>query len=226
MIHRNDRQERRGGGTAILVRKTISHSQLPEHDNHHLESTGIRLPTPAGDINIHSIYIPPGDDLPQEELLNLLSEATPTIAAGDFNAKHPEWNSRLTSSRGSKLKRLPDHEDFIIIGPAEETHIDAATDTTDVLDICIHKTLTHRWNMEVKTELYSDHLPILLTIYQPRYEEQQPVEVINWSALENNVHLNNTEITTNTGIEEAAIDMENQITAAIHLATTTKAGSR
>lgn len=64
-------------------------------------ATGVRVKIVEGEMDIYSIYIPPGDELPAEQLEELLQ--TPIILPGDFNIKHENWNSRTSNTKGKRL---------------------------------------------------------------------------------------------------------------------------
>lgn len=88
---------------------------------------------------MYSVYTSPGPDLPASQLTELLQQDTPTLIAGNLNAKHANWNSKTPNTRGSKLNKLLKKQGAIAIGPPEDTHINLATNSTDVLDIAIIK---------------------------------------------------------------------------------------
>jgi hypothetical protein len=83
--------------------------------------------------------------------------------AGDLNAKHKDWNSRLTTARGSLLRDYADRNSCLIYGPDYAT-TDPYThnETPDVLDIVVVKDFVLRVHLTVCAVLSSDHLPILI----------------------------------------------------------------
>jgi hypothetical protein len=60
--------------------------------------------------------------------------------AGDLNAKHPLWNSRVSNPSGLKLIDLFDMSDFEISAPQFPTHYSPAGNG-DVLDIVVHQNI-------------------------------------------------------------------------------------
>ena len=98
--YRIDREGRRGGGTAILIKRTIKHHETQlELDNQQIETTAIRIHTNTGYIKIVSAYIPPNADTTTKDFNDLLETQEPTIIMGDLNAKHTDWGCRITNSR-------------------------------------------------------------------------------------------------------------------------------
>ena len=63
--------------------------------------------------------------------------------AGDLNAKHVDWNSRLNTRRGKLLRDYADGNSCLIFGPDSPTtnHYNPLV-TPDVLDFVITKNLS------------------------------------------------------------------------------------
>jgi len=60
----------------------------------------------------------------------------PVLLAGDLNAKHVDWNSRLNTRRGKLLRDYADENSCLIFGPdAPNTNPYRSNATPDVLDI-------------------------------------------------------------------------------------------
>lgn len=73
-------------------------------------------------------------------------------------------NSKVINQQGRDLRKYLEDTNAIAIGPNEDTHIHSANGTTDVLNIAIIQNIKYNWKVEVKDELSSDHLPVLLTL--------------------------------------------------------------
>jgi hypothetical protein len=100
VCHRTDRLTE-GGGTAILIRRSIHQYAIPVPGLTQLEATPIYI----------IIYnINPGDlpfalpALIEADLSVCLSGGFPILMAGGMNAKHVDWNSRLITTRGRRLR--------------------------------------------------------------------------------------------------------------------------
>jgi hypothetical protein len=79
----------------------------------------------SGDMAI-SCYNRPSSTLIEGELNELLSQNAPTIAADDFNAKHPNWHSSRTNASGRVLVNYAFENDVIIVSPDEPTRYEWA----------------------------------------------------------------------------------------------------
>jgi hypothetical protein len=81
--------------------------------------------------------------------------------AGDLNAKHTDWNSRLTTARGSLLRDYAIRNTFLNYGPDSPTTAPYTHNATpDVFDIVVVKDFVLPVCLTVCTALRSDHLPI------------------------------------------------------------------
>jgi hypothetical protein len=83
--------------------------------------------------------------------------------AGDLNAKHKEWNSGLTTAKGSLLRDYADRNSCLIYWPDSPTTAPYTHNATpDVLDIVVVKDFVIPVHLTVCAALSSDHLPILI----------------------------------------------------------------
>ncbi len=165
-LYRNDRLHSRGGGTAIFVKSKIAHKHNITPALSTIESTSITIFTKhSGPLRINSIYNPPQKKLQNSDLELLLDGQTPTILAGDFNAKHASWNSKRANTNGRILhKYIKNHTDLIADGPMSPTHFPARGHPPDVLDIALFYKSSWTYCIETINDLSSDHNPVLLTV--------------------------------------------------------------
>jgi len=87
----------------------------------------------------------------------------PVLAAGDLNAKHVDWNSRLNTRREKLLRVYTDENSWLIFGTGT-TSTDPCnlSATPHVLDIVITKDLSFPVCLTSCSALSSDHLPVLI----------------------------------------------------------------
>jgi hypothetical protein len=92
-----------------------------------------------------------------------LSGGIPVLMAGDINAKHKDWNSTLTTARGSLLRDYDNRNSCFIYGPYSPTTAPYTHNATpDALDIVVVKDFVLPVHLTVCAALSSDHLPILI----------------------------------------------------------------
>jgi exonuclease III len=118
--YRNDRQTH-GGGTAILVRRGVTHHEVVLPPLGSLEATAVIIETDTGPLRVISVYKSPRTPLDTADLDKIFSDPTPTLVAGDLNSKHPAWNSRLSNASGKLLFRHASGSDYLVMGPDTPT---------------------------------------------------------------------------------------------------------
>jgi hypothetical protein len=91
---------------------------------------------------------------------------------GDLNAKHTDWNFRLTTASSSLLRDYANRKLLLICGPDSQTTAPYAHHATlDVLDIVVVKDFVLPVYLTACSALSSDHLPILIdTTCRPSFQ--------------------------------------------------------
>ena len=115
------------GGTAVLFHKRIAHHPLPPPTTRRLEVMAVALSIGGREVRLVSVYLPPGHGgpPPAEEWDTLLEHPLLTIAPGDFNFKHPLWNSCVSNPYGRSLySYVQSHPQVNVLGPVSYTHLD------------------------------------------------------------------------------------------------------
>ncbi|KAJ3617043.1 hypothetical protein Zmor_008885 [Zophobas morio] len=89
---------------AIPIKRVIQHHLKALTALQVIEAFGITLIlTRQGPITVMSIYKLPSQPLTLFDLDLLLVHGIPAILCGDFNCKHPVWNSRVAYRNGYTL---------------------------------------------------------------------------------------------------------------------------
>jgi hypothetical protein len=162
VCHRTDRPTP-GGGTAILFHKGIDHYAVPVSGLQYLEATAIHLVLATRPVKLVSAYLAPTRPMIESDLTECLTGGIPVLMAGDLKAKHKDWNSRLTTARGSLLRNYTDRNSCLIYGPdTPSTACYTHNATPDFFDIVVAKDFVLPVHLTVCTALSSDHLPILI----------------------------------------------------------------
>ncbi|GFU21962.1 putative RNA-directed DNA polymerase from transposon X-element [Trichonephila clavipes] len=114
-IYRNDRNQltrnaytaRAGGGTAIMIKKSMKHTHIPTPNLNGVEATMVALTSESGEQTlIISLYNPPQLNINNlnQNIEILMNQGFPsTIIMGDFNAKHSSWGCDVDTRRGITL---------------------------------------------------------------------------------------------------------------------------
>ncbi len=134
ICYRNDRAAQaanstdanKRGGTAILIRRNINHYVPLLLKLQNAEATVV-VQTERGPLRLISLYALSDRfsgtcALLTADIAKLVeANTTPTLVAGDSNAKHTAWSSRITCPRGRKLKAVADANGCEIFAPYAPT---------------------------------------------------------------------------------------------------------
>ncbi|KXZ75606.1 hypothetical protein TcasGA2_TC035039 [Tribolium castaneum] len=121
--------------------------------------------TANGPLRLFACYNRPQIQILEEDLLTLFDGNTPTITAGDFNAKHINWGSHRSKRNGNILNDFTDqHLDISVMAPAEPTFYQNSDGAADILDVAIVKNVVHQVRLTAINDLSSDHNPVLMQI--------------------------------------------------------------
>jgi hypothetical protein len=73
----------------------------------HLEATAIQVILAGRPVKILVVYLSPSHPLIGADLTACFDGGLPVPMAGDLNAKHVDWNSRLNTGRGNSYVIRP-----------------------------------------------------------------------------------------------------------------------
>jgi hypothetical protein len=106
----------------------------------HVEATAIHLVLASRPVKIVAAYLSPTWSLIDSDSTACFSGGLPFLMAGDLNAKHRGWDSRLNTTRGALLRDYTDPNACLIYGPDSLTTVPYQQNTNpDVLDIVVVK---------------------------------------------------------------------------------------
>ncbi|GBN19982.1 RNA-directed DNA polymerase from mobile element jockey, partial [Araneus ventricosus] len=154
------------GGTAILIKKHLTHHEIPNPTLNEIEATTISLNLPNIDpIIISSIYIPPSSKTSTFtlDLKSILQLGNTCILGGDFNAHHVSWGSNKNTEKGNKIKSLANSANLDIIAPSTPTRY--GNYTASFIDFIMAKNFLYPYDISSVPELSSDHNPVIANFY-------------------------------------------------------------
>jgi hypothetical protein len=162
VCHRTNRPTR-SGGTGILLRRGTDHYAVPVSGLQHLEPTAIQLVFSTRPAKLVAASLSSIRPLIKSDLSECLSGGFPVLMAGDLNAKHTDWNSRLTTARCSLLRDYAIRNTCLIHGPDSQTMAPCTHNAFPlVLDIVFVKDFVLQVYLTVCSALSSDQLPVLI----------------------------------------------------------------
>jgi len=219
ITYRSDRLSRKAsGGTAIFIKKNINHSQIKLPTLQELEATAIDINLRNGNtIRLVAAYKKPRNNLREEDILKVLDDNTPSLLAGDLNAKNTAWGCRHTNQNGRKLQQYLQAHNWMICAPDQPTHLaHNLNQESDILDIVILNNFPYPINQEVLHKLNSDHLPVLIkmrTAFSINCDPDQ--HQINWKEFRHKMAIMQPLKTPTTSTIEAVNDHIQLITQTI-----------
>jgi endonuclease/exonuclease/phosphatase family metal-dependent hydrolase len=155
------RADRYHGGTAVLIKNSISHSFSHLISFDYAEATFIKVNDRNNETLIGAIYCSPAASRTQSQTFfsKVLSNPGCCLISGDFNAKNIRWNSDKVCRKGLDLCKLADSRLFTIHGPDNPTLI-PPRGKPSVVDFVLSKATHGVSDPQTINELSSDHLPL------------------------------------------------------------------
>lgn len=224
LTYRNDRLHNKGGGTAIFIKRSLMHCELPCKTTIHTENTTIQLQTNNGALRLSAVYSPPGKHINPLDLDTLLDTHTPTLVMGDLNAKHKSWHSRRTNTKGTQLHTyINNTHNTLIDAPHEPTLYPRTGHNPDVIDIVILQNFQYTYNIYTKSELNSDHNPVFIELSLTA----TPLTIntkrrVDWKLFADHVENLLTDTIPSESIDDDVKTVTNHIDSAITLSTQLK----
>lgn len=154
-------------GSAIIIRSALSHYVTEHYITDKIQSSVLKLQTFPWPMSIAAIYSPPRHSISSEEyedfFLNLSSHF---LVAGDWNAKHTIWGSRLITPKGRNLLRVIQKNNMNILSTGQPTYWPSDLNKIpDLLDFAVTKGISDiHSTIEANLDLHSDHSPIIVTL--------------------------------------------------------------
>lgn len=153
-------------GTAIVIKNTIKHEELPKYEKEFLQATTIRVQSLSYNLTIAAVYCPPRHSIKKEQFEDFFATLdSKFIVGGDFNSKHTLYGSRLTTPKGKQLVSLAEQKGYSFLSTGSPTYW--PTDPKkipDFLDLFVTNGISST-NMDIipSFDLSSDHSPIIAT---------------------------------------------------------------
>jgi hypothetical protein len=93
------------------------HHSVPIPGLTHLEATAIQVTLAGKPVIVLGAYLSPSRPLIGADLTACIGGGLPILVAGHLNAKHVNWNTRLSTRRGKLLRDYADENSRLIFGP-------------------------------------------------------------------------------------------------------------
>lgn len=127
---RSDTGDRRSGGVAIIIRRSLHYELLRAPHTKLIEAIGIKIKINGNrTMNLYSVYLPGGTSNRDinthyvSDIKTLIRQARSNYAiCGDLNSKHRFWNCSRANRAGKLLYDAYCSNDFMIFHPDTPTH--------------------------------------------------------------------------------------------------------
>jgi endonuclease/exonuclease/phosphatase (EEP) superfamily protein YafD len=117
-------------------------------------------------ITIAAVYSRPRHKIYFQEYEDFLLQLVPhCLVAGDWNAKHTAWGSRLTTPKGTNLLNVIQQSNLNYMSTGEPTYWPTnLKKMRDLLEFAITKGISDIYSsIKFNLDMYSDHRPIVVT---------------------------------------------------------------
>lgn len=164
-IYTNHPDGKAHAGAGLFIKSTLKYEIAEECKLDYLQAAGVKVVCNNRPINIYAIYFPPRHAIKCEEYENFFRKLSHRfIAAGDYNAKHTWWGSRLTNPKGKQLYKCMMQNNFNTLSGGRPTYWPAdPKKIPDLLDFAVYGGIS-RHSLDILNDdgLSSDHSPILI----------------------------------------------------------------
>jgi endonuclease/exonuclease/phosphatase family metal-dependent hydrolase len=127
------------------------------------EIVGITAQIGGEEVDIYSIYHPPGAEHTYDNIQQILTNNRRVVVGGDFNAKNKNWGARSSTKKGKEIEIISNEASATIAAPLAATSVPHNTKQGDIIDFYILKNMTSSVP-ETVYELTSDHYPVKIEI--------------------------------------------------------------
>ena len=154
----------RGGGVLIALRKGIDYKVL-DLSTSAIEAVGLEIRLASQSLHVIAAYFPGIHrgatwNAFRRDINTLVRRTVPFFVAGDFNARHRQWNCLKANRAGNILVSRAASSDFFIHAPRSFTYLPRGDRRPSTLDIVLSNNLVDMSALTVVNDLSSDHLPV------------------------------------------------------------------
>lgn len=171
------------GGSAIIIKHNIRHHETMSYKTPEIQATNIVIEDWLGHLVVSGLYSPPKHVIKKEDYVHFFKTLGPRfIAGGDYNSKHINWGSRLTTPKGRQLQAAINDQKLNTISSGEPTYW--PTDPRkipDLVDFYIIKGISAT-NIKCTTnqDLSSDHGVVIMEVNQKPIYVEPPLRLHGW----------------------------------------------
>ena len=175
-VIRRDRVNGLGGGVAVLISRELTYEVVNLHifRDGNMDCVGVKVQTTGSPISFLFCYSPPGN-LSLDELDHYCNYfGGDLILGGDFNARHPSWDSGASNQAGTILDDMVTNSNNLALFTPKDlnTRFNASNNTDSTIDLFIGSSRLQPYCEVTKEDIIgsSDHYPVILHVdLQPQW---------------------------------------------------------
>lgn len=155
------------GGVVVLIKNHFKQHDYGMYCTPNIQASMVTVEIRGTRINIGSVYCPPSITTKYDDFRALFTTLGDRwLLGGDYNAKHPEWGSRLTSPRGRELYKTIREFKCNTQAPDKPTYWPQDMNKRpDIIDFFIAHNFSRNYSqVTCVDDLSSDHTPIILAV--------------------------------------------------------------
>ena len=161
------------GGVITFVNNNFDCEEILLNSN--IQAVAVKVYYPIEFI-ICNIYLPGSEQIPSNELLNIISQFNlPYMLLGDFNSHNILWGSNHTDNRGTKIEKFIEDHELNIMNSGAPTHFSFGYKTTSAIDLTlISPILDTFFGWYIDDDLHSsDHYPIIINVIHDKMNKER-----------------------------------------------------
>lgn len=170
------------GGSAVIIKENIQHHEEPNYVTEKMQVTAVKIKTNRYSLTVAGIYCPPRHTIQKDEYNELFKHlGRRFVIGGDYNAKHTQWGSRITTTKGRELLKATNEHGGTTISTGKPTYWPTDPNKIpDLIDFFIVKNMSPNY-MQVDEchDLLSDHSAITLTLSENIIQKESNPTLVN-----------------------------------------------
>ena len=160
-VYQRNNENEQHAGIAIAVKHNIKHKIYDDFEG---DTLAIELETNRGPILLATTYWPPRrNEVPIQDITNIMRKQIPVYLIGDCNAKHPFVGHSYSNLKGRLINNLISNNTAVHLGPEFPTMIHYSTvGRPDI--ILANRHCYFNYTIRQGNLTTSDHIPVVFTI--------------------------------------------------------------
>ena len=170
------------GGSAIIIKNKINHYEECHLQTAEIQLTVVGIKSTKQKLIVGAIYCPPRHNLKELDYKKfILHLGERFIVGGDYNAKHVDWGSRLTTTKGSELNKAIQEKGCSFHSTGKPTYWPTDPNKIpDLLDFFISRRVSQNFiDIEENFDLDSDHSAVILTLSERIIKKVNKPSLVN-----------------------------------------------